>query len=180
MSFLIWPPIAVESTANPGQLLSVSDVTPYHRTGSVYFDRSTGKGYIYVYNGQGGTLTANAMYVATPFSYTTDSTDQDVKVDSPSDLATVTCYVVAPPAAILSTYYGWVQFKGDNTAVSGLTSEARTVGGQLQLVSGAGAYLTATADLPNASTFGVVRVANTGASATGNIRFLGREITTSH
>jgi hypothetical protein len=176
MSFLIWPPITVENTANPGQLQSITDTVPYNRTGSVYFDKSTGKGYIYAYNAQGGTLTANAVYCVSAFGYTTDSTDKDVTIDTPSDLAATASYVVAAVAALPSTYYGWVQYKGDNTAVSGLSSEARTAGGQVILKDALGVYAAATADLPVQTCFAVVRVANTAASATGNIRFLGQQV----
>jgi hypothetical protein len=170
---LITTKIVVEHTANPGQLLSITDSVPYHRTGQTYFDRKTGKGYVYGYNGTGGALTANSFTSLGPY-YTTDSTDKDWAYFTPTNIAVV-AYIVAPCAAIPSTYFGWSQFKGNNTGFI-CTSESRaTAGAHMYIYDGGTKCAAASAwGVPN-TTFAVVRAADTGATTVANVRLIGRE-----
>lgn len=160
-------------TAEIGQLKSVVDNVATTRTGTVYTERISGKGYFYAYNATGGALTANSMYAAVP-GYSASDVDYDVQIVAVEDMDLTPVRVVFPVAAIPTAYYGWVQYKGDKTNATGFTSEARTVAGQMVLVNGAGAFLS-TAPLfgPDPSAFAIVRVANTAASTTANIRLIG-------
>jgi hypothetical protein len=176
MNGLIATNIVVENTTNPGQLQTITDTVAYHRTGSTYFDKASGKGYVYGY--AVSTLTANSICYLRPFYNATDGTDTDWEFTAVGSAAAVACYVVAPCAAIPATYYGWAQFKGDNTAVAGLTNETRqTAGAHMIIHNEAAAVAAATAWGVPATCFAVVRVVNTTSTTVANLHFIGREIT---
>jgi len=166
----------VEHTANPGQLLSITDSTPYHNTGQTYLDKATGKWYAYAQNNHTTTIAANAP---APLAAANDATSvrQGWATTVISDLGNACCYIVTPCAAIPTTYYGWYQFQGDVTALTGCTNEARTAGDQMEVTGGVLSRAAALGFGVGPKCFGIVRVANTGASTTANVYLIGRECT---
>lgn len=166
--------IIVPETADTGGLLTTGDTVAQFPPGTVTYkisdDVLTTKKYVYVY--AEGALTANkATYVV----------ERGGALGGVAALAIADTayhgYVGASPAAVTAAKYGWVQIAGPVTAMTGLTSEARTAGGEMDHTGGVLSYLASDNEgitLP--SCFGSVRVANTAASTTGNIQLHGVRI----
>lgn len=179
MNGFVFEPIVVENTANPGQLQSITDSVPYHKCGQTYFDKDTGKGYVYIKNGSGSALVANTAYAATPIYLSTSGVDWNLQVSAISDEgAGQALIVVVGISAIPSLYYGWVQFKGDVSSLITCTNEDRAVGDFLCVIDGA-LTITAvsgyTSGVPN-TCFAIVTTAQTTSSTTcTTCRLIGRE-----
>lgn len=165
----------LKSTAEKGQLNTITDSTAQHRTGTVFYDSTNDKTYVYVENSISDAVTANAPYMVSAMSDASGVTE--VKLAAKTNLPLVNGYFAVPPVAIPGDYFGWVQIQGKNAAVSGLVSEARTAGGQVVLsADGTFAYLAATAWGVNENCVAYVTTSN-AAAVTGALDIIGREIT---
>ena len=166
--------IIVPETADTGGLLTTGDTVAQFPPGTVTYKISANvleaKKYVYVY--AEGALTANkATYVVERGGVL-----GGVAALAIADTAGLG-HVGASPAAVTATKYGWVQIAGPVTAMTGLTSEARTAGGQMDHTGGVLSYLASDNEGATiSSVFGMVRVANTAASTTGNIHLIGERI----
>jgi hypothetical protein len=131
---------------------------------------------VYAKNAHTTTIAADApapLQAANDVSYVQDG----IAVTVLSDLGTNPCYIVTPCAAIPTLYYGWYQYKGDVTALTGCTSEARTAGDNMLVTAGVLSRGAAIAFGVDPKCFAIVRVANTAAGTTANVRLIGRECT---
>ena len=161
----------LKHTTESGQLLTAGDTAAQHTVGTTYYDTKNDKTYVYVY-----AAAALTSQKATYIVERGNSTDIPYYAIAIADTA-YHGYVGAPATAITATTYGWVQVVGNVTAMTGLTSEARTAGGQMDHTGGVLSYLASDNEgVTIPSVFGVVRVANTAASTTGNVRLLGVKI----
>jgi hypothetical protein len=167
--------IVVENTTNPGQLLSVTDSTPYHVTGTTYLDRATGKAYVYAYNAHTATLTAHAPSFVAAYNNVGNVFDGVQSLTTVTDIGENPCYVCSNVAAIPTLYYGWFQYRGNETALSGCTSEARTAGDNMVVTASVLSRAAAPAWGVDKKCFAIVRVANTAAGTTANVFLIGRE-----
>ncbi len=172
MSFQFSPKVAyLKHTTESGQLLTAGDTAAQHTCGTKYYDTKNDKGYVYVY-AEAALTSQKATYIVERGN----STNIPYSAIAIADTA-YHGYVGAPATAITATTYGWVQVSGNVTALAGLTSEARTAGGQLDHTGGVLSYLAPDNEgITIPSVFGMVRVANTAAATTGNARLLGVRI----
>lgn len=171
------PPITcLKATAESGQLNTIIDAAAAHKTGTVYYDGTNDKTYVYVENSISDAVTANAPYMIAAMSDASGVTE--VKLAAATNLPTTNAYFAVPPVAIPGDYFGWVLVQGQNAAVSGLVSEARTAGGTI-VFHNDGTFLYAAAGAWGVSehAFAYVKTANTAASTTGSLDIIGREIT---
>lgn len=177
MSIVTYPVAKIEATANPGQLLTITDSSPRHEVGQVAYDPETRKWYIYAYNGLGTAATAYKA-VALEQMYSVADPPVNWQTDDLADAANA-YYVVCALAAVPSTYYGWWEWKGDVDALSNLTSEAHTAGNDMIVHDGAAAEAAATSPGCPATAFGQVNVTNGSAATSADVYLFGREIVAS-
>jgi len=190
MSFLIWPPITVENTANPGQLQSITDTVPYHKCGQVAFGpnfATEGDMYMYVKNGTGGAVTAGTGYAIQPYYLATSGVDWNMQIKTLTDEGALQRILIGvPQVAIPSLYYGWVKFCGDLTSFVGsiaCATETRVVGDFLCMHNSVPTVVAVSgydSGLPS-NAFAIVTTANTVSSATCSAcRLIGRECLNTH
>ena len=178
MSFRNQHPLQrIEETANPGQLLTITDSSPMHKVGALYYNPDDDKTYIYAYNATGADAVQYSLEILeNVYSAATPRVNwQAIGVsDSDGDMA----YVCAPAAAIPTLYYGWWQVQGDVAAAAGLVSETRTAGEELIVTDTT--YIAATAGTNGCedAAFAIVNATTTAAATTANIYLLGREFPT--
>ena len=176
MAILTYPVAKIENTANPGQLLTITDSSPMHDVGQVAYDPTNGKWYIYALNSLGADATAyKAVALEQLYSVATPRVNWQV-----DDIAVVAnaYYVVCALSVIPDGEYGWWQWKGDVAALSNLTSEAHTAGNDMIVHNGAAVEAAATSPGCPATAFGQVNV-SADAATSANVYLFGREIVAS-
>lgn len=181
MSMVFAPPIGVlKATTEKGQLLSVSDSTAHHDVGSEYFDSTNNKSYVYAYNAVGSELDDNDPYLLIPQN--SNGTGGNWKVVAVADdtLAKLK-YVCVPAAEVPSTYYGWMQVKGDadvNSSDTSLwTDEAWALNDELIIINALGKVAVDTALGCADAAFAFVNDSRASdATAENSIYLIGREV----
>lgn len=176
------PRMVLGHSAEKGCLTSITDnTTPYHQSGTVYYDRENDKTYVYAYNAAGAAVAANVVYLLTPKYNTAGEHWQVVAVAD--DTVKKHKYACVPAAALPSTYYGWVQVQGtasiSTSDTDTVTNQAWAVGDELYVTA---AIIATQADTTLGvidTTFGFAQVSHasdhTATTAVGTIYLIGRE-----
>ena len=150
----------LKSTAETGQLLTITDSAAQHDVGTVYHDNVNNKTYVYAYNALGAAASDNDPIHLVP-QYTGATGGHWTMEPLGDDTVKKASYVCVAAALIPSTYYGWVQVQGDvdvNASDTDVfTDEAWAVGDELYMTAGKPATAADTDFGVTVSTFALVQ-----------------------